>query len=154
MKFKKRDLINIVESYLYEQDEEEEEKENELVKMEDFVIEKNEAKFMLNFDKKSIDVTIEKTDTNLKDLTGNDAAGYLNVALVYAYDQKNIKNLVEICHLMGIFKPEHAKEKIVQSLIKKTKPNDRSRLINNIFNQKIYNVSKAEAQKIINANLN
>jgi len=153
MKFKKRELFNIIESFIREQDEEEE-KENELVKMENFVIEKNEAKFMLNFDKKSIDVIIEKTDTDLKDLTGNDAAAYLNVALIYSYDQKNIKNLVEICHLMGIFKPEHPKEKIVQSLIKKTKPNDRSRLINNIFNQKIYNVSKIEAQKIINANLN
>ena len=153
MKFKRKELFKIIESFILEQDEEEK-KENELVKLENFVIEKNEAKIMLNFDKKNIDVSIEKTNTNLKELTGNEAIAYLNVALVYSYDQKNIKNLVAMWKAMDILKPEHTEDKIVQALIDKPKPNDRSRLINNVFKQKLYNLSKSDAQKIINSNLN
>lgn len=153
MKFKKRDLIKIIEGFLYEEDEDDQ-KENELVKLESFVIEKNEAKFMLNFDKNNIDVTIEKTNTNLKEISGNEAIAYLNVALIYAYNKKDIENLVNMCKSLGAFKEEHDSERIIQGLINKPKPNDRSRLINNILNQKIYSITKSEAQKIINANLN
>ena len=63
MKFKRKELFKIIESFVLEQDEEEK-KENELVKLENFVIEKNEAKiinkhpkFTNPFEKKTIAIS-------------------------------------------------------------------------------------------------
>ena len=151
MKLKKKDIVRIIESYILEQ---EEENKSELIKMDSFVVENNSAKIMLNYDKKNIDVTIEKTDIQSKEISGKEAAAYLNVALVYAYDSKNIEKLVKMCETMGFLKSEAKKDNIVKSLEEKRKPNDRSRLINNIFKQEIYTQSKSLAQNIINDNLN
>jgi predicted DNA binding CopG/RHH family protein len=152
MKIKKKNIIKLIESYILEQDEEKQ--SSDLIKLDDFVVESNSAKFMLNYDKKNIDVVIEKTDTQLKKISGKEAAGYLNVALVYVYDKKDIKKLVKMCKIMKIIKDDINEESIVKSLENKVKPNERSLLINNVFKQDIYNQSKSIAQNIINDNLN
>ena len=152
MKIKKKNIIKLIESYILEQDEEKQ--SSDLIKLDDFVVKSNTEKFMINYDKKNIDVVIEKTDTQLKKISGKEAAGYLNVALVYVYDKKDIKKLVKMCKIMKIIKDDINEESIVKSLENKVKPNERSLLINNVFKQDIYNQSKSIAQNIINDNLN
>ena len=149
MKIKKRDIIKIIESYIFEQEEEEE--SSELVNLEDFVVEDNHAKLMLNYDKKTIDVTIEKIDVNEKSIKGNDAAAYLNVALIYAYDSKSLKSILKMCEKMELIKKGIEIDEILSKLESNSKTQLRSQYVNNIFNQEIYRASKHKAQKIINS---
>tara|TARA_R110001583_G_scaffold151675_4_gene303547 strand:+ start:1082 stop:1549 length:468 start_codon:yes stop_codon:yes gene_type:complete len=153
MKIKKRDIIKIIESYIFEQEAEVEEDDEspELVSLENFVIEDNQAKIMLNYDKKTIDVTIEKIDLSEKNIKGSDAAAYLNIALVWSYDTKNIKSLLKMCEKMDFIKEDTDVAEILSKLESNRKTQMRSQYINNIFNQKVYRGSKHKAQSIINS---
>jgi hypothetical protein len=151
MKIKKSDIIKIIETYIFEQEEDEESKSSELVKLDDFVTEANKAIFMLNYDKKTIDVTIEKLEIHAKNIAGIDAAAYLNTALVWAYDSKSIESLLVMCKDMGLLTAGKSIDDISSKLESISKTNDRSKYINNIFKDEIQHDVLKKAQSIINS---
>ena len=135
MKLKKTAFKKMLKRYLLEQ-EENKKSESKIVKISNFTKENNEATFMINLSKKTMTITIPNNDISIKNGKKDEILPYLNLALVYVEEKKDIDPLLDLSIELELIKEEE-KEIHKNFLLNNIKPSPRSNYVNNkIFDKK------------------
>jgi len=151
MFIKKKNLYKIIESFLLEDenDKKNEEDIKDHIKIEDFVREGNELIFSIDVDNLTGNISMPNIEFQ-KDVAGDEFKSYLNLCLLYAYNSDTIKTCLHIFKKLEMINEEE-EESLFKELQSKTKPNIRTKVINQkIFKKENDRIAITKAQSILN----